>query len=635
LLGDLTTAVGTALPAEAIAGVFDETERVAALAFDHAERLTAALEADVSPRLTEPASQRRARERAMQVDALRDHWWTQVRIDGVWVDHDATFEAPGRARSSVFEIVPITRIPQVDQHLIDIALLIESVDPQGRLRQDVVLTESFSANELAGQPVRLSIEPLDLPRRDELGAMIAQDHDPAKIAERARRWLPVLEVGERTFTQSMFDIEGETGPATGGYLETLLLGTGVQRATERALGQAADGLAGLGAAGTASDGESPEGRGPRVLSGAWLRLTHRAPDSTPRVHWRALYDRFDRPGALPPQKPASPVATLSAQESLRRMLALSGDVRILIETAKTTPTQQLVLAAKRLDASRGVLIQLAGGSLRSDAETDRAMRALLRADIDLVAVATARWALNVGSDEVFPNRPTVLLSQRGHILPGDEAPEPIERLTIDFLENRVGVHPASDADPLKARLAQGIADTVAEASMVSTSFRTGNTAIHHLSDMNQNRGWQWVSASGDWDTGLSAPEREHLRRDLDAGAMVLAQPRDRDRVYSWWRIDPVTGDTLGMLGSGGGAVTGEQTVALMLRVGGIISCFNAFAAKLHKRYVTGEGSDGIGLLVICTIASSSSLLGGLTGALWLSNLGTAINWITGLATQWL
>jgi hypothetical protein len=409
----------------------------------------------------------------------------------------------------------------------------------------------------------------------------------------------------------------------------------VQRATERALGQAADGLAGLGAAGTASDGESPEGRGPRVLSGAWLRLTHRAPDSTPRVHWRALYDRFDRPGALPPQKPASPVATPSAQESLRRMLALSGDVRILIETAKTTPTQQLVLAAKRLDASRGVLIQLAGGSLRSDAETERAMRALLRADIDLVAVATARWALNVGSDEVFQNRPTVLLSQRGHVLPrGEATPEPIERLTIDFLENRVGVHPASDADPLKARLAQGIADTIAEASMVSTLFRTGNTAIHHLTDMNHNRGWQWVSASGDWDTGLSVAEREHLRRDLDAGAMVLAAPLDRDRVYSWWRIDPATGDTLGMLGSGGGAVTAEQT-SLMLRALGIASCINALAAKLHKRHEAGEGSDGIGLFVVCAIGSGASLLGGVTGALWVSNLGALINLITGMVAQWL
>jgi hypothetical protein len=81
-------------------------------------------------------------------------------------------------------------------------------------------------------------------------------------------------------------------------------------------------------------------------------------------------------------------------------------------------------------------------------------------------------------------------------------------------------------------------------------------------------------------------------------------------------------------------VTAEQT-SLMLRALGIASCINALAAKLHKRHEAGEGSDGIGLFVVCAIGSGASLLGGVTGSLWVSNLGALINLITGMVAQWL
>ena len=128
-------------------------------------------------------------------------------------------------------------------------------------------------------------------------------------------------------------------------------------------------------------------------------------------------------------------------------------------------------------------------------------------------------------------------------------------VATDVVANQIGVDPAV-TDPFALRLEQGVLDTNAEA-LLMTERPTAS-----------NAGWAYAASSSGWATlrsvndpqlaSLKLPDdtRRRIGEDLAAGYVVVAPNAPvaigTDAFSGWWRIDPRTGQSLGMGGSGWG-----------------------------------------------------------------------------------
>jgi hypothetical protein len=140
------------------------------------------------------------------------------------------------------------------------------------------------------------------------------------------------------------------------------------------------------------------------------------------------------------------------------------------------------------------------------------------------------------------------------------------RQLIDVATNATGIHQNSAVNPFEIRLRQGVADTVAEILVLGSEVRMAeNTAA--LFGMND------PGVDGDIligpraanvvrEVGWPADAVARLAEDVDAGYMVVAvrQPaliNERQRV-GWWRVDPKSGETIGVMDTGYHADTSEE-----------------------------------------------------------------------------
>jgi hypothetical protein len=122
----------------------------------------------------------------------------------------------------------------------------------------------------------------------------------------------------------------------------------------------------------------------------------------------------------------------------------------------------------------------------------------------------------------------------------------------DIVANEIGIA-LTEEDGFAARLRQGVWDTNLEALLVG-SRASANTALAYA----ESGGWQTLTATRreDRPSGLGADAAALLQQDLERGYTVVA-PSDpvvlQNEAFSgWWRIDPATGDALGIAGRGWG-----------------------------------------------------------------------------------
>jgi hypothetical protein len=132
----------------------------------------------------------------------------------------------------------------------------------------------------------------------------------------------------------------------------------------------------------------------------------------------------------------------------------------------------------------------------------------------------------------------------------------------DIVANEIGVA-LTEEDGFAARLRQGVWDTNLEA-LLAGSRASANTALAYAA----SDGWRTLTATRRESnaSSLGANADALLQRDLDRGYTVVA-PGDRvvlqNAAFSgWWRIDPATGDALGIAGTGWGQSAPDYTMHL-------------------------------------------------------------------------
>ncbi len=132
------------------------------------------------------------------------------------------------------------------------------------------------------------------------------------------------------------------------------------------------------------------------------------------------------------------------------------------------------------------------------------------------------------------------------------------RHLIDIASNSTGVHRGSDAKAFEVQLRRGVADTVAEVLALGNDIgKAENTAsLFGMTDPDSG-GVVLIkpsSAGTVQELGWPADAAARLAMDVDAGFMAVAvrQPvsiNGRGRL-GWWRVDPATGETIGVMDNG-------------------------------------------------------------------------------------
>ena len=144
-------------------------------------------------------------------------------------------------------------------------------------------------------------------------------------------------------------------------------------------------------------------------------------------------------------------------------------------------------------------------------------------------------------------------------------------------------------------------------------------------------------------TGLDSDGLEHLMRDLETGHAVLIpeQVPAGLALAGWWRVDPATGSTLGMLANGRGSEVTEYMVQLIETAIGLISALAKYAdcekytdtetkaCCLVEAHMNNVGGMAMGGLLGATFGGGAAALCD-TGGLLKNQIKDA----TGTADKW-
>ncbi len=212
--------------------------------------------------------------------------------------------------------------------------------------------------------------------------------------------------------------------------------------------------------------------------------------------------------------------------------------------------------------SRNAMIALALAAAGSDDERiDPALQQAPVTDLQLWVMSAARRWWSPVADAVFVGSPNVWT--RHDLL--DEADPDADGIShVDIVVNDVRVFGADgELSPQSALLQQGVADTFVEYE-ISGGLDHSNTFARYADRENGASEWQILRPDGGVASlplaGISIDDDSRLRAALADGFLVVvaAPEQAADDSAEWWRIDPVTGATLGIGERGWGQITIEE-----------------------------------------------------------------------------
>ncbi len=616
---------------------------VAARVAEHAPALAGALaKAGIAPAEEAEEAEEKGWPEAVpdwvraQAASLRDHWWVQRREGNVWIDLDPlTGDAePGKAWTEPKETKEVKQAPIVlaldakDCHEIHVKVVVERWEPRGggTLREATVLEHTLRPAALHGRWIALDHHAVGKPG-DPAGAGDEKDAWPklkAALLE-TPEWLPVLSVGDELLVESSFTVAGavkrkpELFPASS-------VGKGV--------------TGGFGGLGGGLGGGEPEEEQPAVgredaapdgsvLTAEWLDLEIRAPGEAPRMHRREIFDLVGPAArAAGGAKLAKPAA--DEKERLRRALVLIGSIELLPVVCDLPAEYVADLFTRRVLKERATWLELARWDPDAPPKDAAAkVRSVGRSPGRLYAMAGLRRDRGRPTGTVFIDRPNVFID-RGIPIEDGESGVRI-REVFDVVANDVAVRPGTpSAAAFAARLEQGVLDTAAEGVLLPGSAVPENTTDIFAAAAARGIEPVTIRAAADpalaalTEAGLPPDARARIERDLAAGFAVVApkQPIPVDAEggapprLGWWRVDPATGATVGVMDTGFHAASVER------RLVEAIQRWVQLPYRLTLAQIRAEGPRG---LIELSGALPGSPRAAVLTALWWQ-LASALGW---------
>ena len=507
-------------------------------------------------------------------DVLVDHWWVQHKDGAAWVDLDplTTDAAPGTAAATPSATFPKGEtgfaVPDDQRHAVSVRLVIETTKG-GKLAETTVFDQTILPPDVFGQRVVLTHWPLNWP---------AENKEFADLGERLRavttdqhEWMPVMRIGSRQIIQSSF---GDTGAIDRKPNPNPFARMG------KSIGRAASVFDAL-------DAPPPGGAaaGPGQLTAEWVEYEVRSPGEKPRVHRRQVFDLVGPAARAGARNGALTVPPPTDAQRVERGLALIGGFEVLVTPCRMSGdfvaaiTLKTVLANR--PAARSLLEPAAGDSAAARKKALNVVQSLEPMPGPLYDLAVLRHAAGGGADDLTYTHANVLTCRWAPRVELAAAPGEQVKLChgFDIVENGLTPRPGSKAaaGAFAARVEQGVVDTNAESLLVSRCATVVSTA--EMFDL-RDAGGEWVTVRGPgeakWKAArVPADVRARVDRDVAAGFVVVVPTAPvalaGGEAVGWWRIDPATGQTLGMGDAGGGATMAEYAslISSILLCGGI------------------------------------------------------------------
>jgi hypothetical protein len=490
------------------------------------------------------------------VAALRDHWWVQRRHGNGWVDMDLLASGSDGSRLAVpTEFVQLEDVADVPHHEIVLRVITEQWS-SGAVAERTALEHVLRPADLVGQSIVLQFWPVTSEDDEAPPAETALDARSRALEQ--RRWAAFLLLGKEIAAGAILPESGDDLAATAGG--------------------PMGGIA--GAFGAPPKAASRK----KALSAVWLEYEIRSPGAEPRKTRRTVFD------LIGPAARANGTRKWTLSQDLRVVRAQSLMMRteILPLVAQTAPEFVAHLVAASLLGNR----ELLRGAARGDASFRAAAFDIAARSASTVSplygLALAQWA-NTDSRRVYVDRPLLLTS---HAYPQlGETKQAIVQAT-DIVANEIGVSlVVSDAFAL--RLAQGVRDTNLE-SLLRGPGAFGNAGDAFAASSADSSDWTVLSSEDLSATqSLDAPSdaKQRILAELRAGYAIVAPKRTVDMepapFFGWWRIDPVTGGTLGFAANGWGQ--GAEYADKSAKSAGVwgryfVPAFKRFAAGFSSMY---------------------------------------------------
>jgi hypothetical protein len=495
--------------------------------------------ADQAPRIAQaigksPAAGKRA-DQAAAFAALRNHWWVQWRQGDEWLNFDPLLPAaaPGQAAAqATTTLTPFGKDGKLTLdkklcHEVTVRVVVEQMK-DGRLKEHTVLEHALQPWNCFHDRIALQHYPRDWPVKD---LSIFRPDQHARLTKKVlegSEWLPILSVGKNHLTQGSFTAAGDIH----------------QQAAKRFRSGLDAAIGGFDPFKRLSKPDA-EAKPAAQLTAEWIEYEIHAPGRPGRKIRRQIFDLVG-PAARAAGKPA----TLSAEQRLERGLSLLGETEILVLPCRLSMNFVDSLVTSRMLANRKVFPELLRlGEQAKDQELLDLFSKFTPLPGALHALALVRSEMNPGRGDVYLDRPNIL-SRHLRLQPGKKGSIVLEQ-GLDIVANEVAVRPSSTVDPFQARLQQGVLDTNLEALLLAGEGAVNNTA-ELFAEAGSAGGWIVVRSAEDpaWQKAqLSSDVRARVEADLKAGYVALVPGRENARggaKAGWWRVDPRTGDILGM-----------------------------------------------------------------------------------------
>ena len=554
-------------------------ERMAEEALQRTEAQAPAIAESVGKPAEDAAAAARARTAQGWLDALRDHWWVQLKDGDAWVDLDPLLGGaqPGLtgAPETIEPDATTGRIapPEKDCHRLGIRVVIEQATPQG-LKEKAVLERSLRPAELLGRSISLGHIAMDWPRDLDL----FREKDPLRkvreVVLAQGEWAPALRVGSEVFTDQSFTDSGDSGPAD-------LAGLAADWGFKKAGGNVADflrtGRIGAGAQkGEARGRERPGRSAGGTLTAEWIEFEVHTPGESVQTIRRQVFDLLG-PAARAAGKGLE--ARPGEDQRYLRGLLLLGSTEVFSQVCELSPEFIADQSARHLLSLRQALIELVRRGAPPEKE-EKGPGTVRDAPppAPLYELARARRLWSRGRSETFLGRQSIFaLHSAFRQGPGGEL---LACRGIDIIAHQVSLRPGSSADPFLAQLGQGVLDTNVEALLLSGCARAQNAA--ELFAASSARGVEWLAiasaADRDFQAAALPPDfRSRVEQDLAAGSAVIVPASGVEWMgrgsFGWWQVDRTTGETLGRGEDGWGQASTEKVflegLALSMAGGGL------------------------------------------------------------------
>ncbi len=452
---------------------------------------------------------------------LQNHYRVEYQVDReTWKPLDLFLSSrPVAGAAGETEYFSADKVPKKLHHKVALKVVVHR-ESEGKQTRHTALQHQFSAAEHSLGQLQLTIAPINLPSDEEFAELAGRPKETEifirAAMEQVEEWVPVLTVGKgQPIVQKGFD-----------YTGSLIRNPGALLAGSREnLGTALDQLSGLGGS---KDAAKKKGRLARVS----VEYQVSGPGVKTRTTRRVLFDREVSP------------------QPLDRSCALNRVTRILLQTA-ALPREWAV----RQQAEGLLSIRLASHYLLDSKDAKQSGERLKKSltkihtlPFDLVTLASAR---EMGAGYLAE----VNLLSSWQSTRHREA-KLTQTAAIDILHNRIASSRPQDG------FQSGIRDSILESFIVDPSkgrstsnrFQTATSPWQVIRDGDALR--QIDSDS----TELQAVLQEELRQ----GFHLLLEDGATGQRAIWWRINPESGETLGMVfgssGVGGEALTNRQII---------------------------------------------------------------------------